>query len=643
MAFITIRRRATPPATAGNTARQGAADGRRFGLGARSLVDLVAPGAVDLRHDHLRLDRQYVRVLAVANYPRTVTAGWLQALLGFDTPIEISLHLHPLATGPMIRTLDQQLVRLHSSRLLDDRFGRLASSERELASADVEGLRDALQKGEQRIFGVGLYLLLRADSPAALDDATRRLEGALDAVRVDARTALLEQDLGFRACLPECRDALAVNRNLDTGSLATMFPFCSGSVSMENGVLYGIDAATASPVFVDPFDQGLDNANMVVFATSGAGKSYFLKLLLLRLLAADVHALIIDPDDEYRAVCAAAGGQEIRLSSVSDQRINPFDLPGPPADRAEPDPLAEQVAALLGLLAIMLAGPREPLSTQERGILDAAIYATYAGAGISADPATHGRPAPLLRDLAATLAATPGEVAASLAMRLRRYVEGSLSALFSGPTNVELRARCVVFNVQALEDELRAVVIHLIASLLWRQVRRERRPRLHVIDEAWSLLQYPEGGAFLSSMARRARKYWLGIVTSTQDVADFLGNEHGRVVLTNAATKCLLKQSSATIGPVVEAFALSPDERQYLLGAGKGQGLFFCRGTHLALRIEASPAEHRLATTSPRELRDLAAAKRDLTPSVQPAAAPSGARRHGAPRRVLTDGSGEAP
>jgi type IV secretory pathway VirB4 component len=384
---------------------------------------------------------------------------------------------------------------------------------------------------------------------------------------------------------------------------------------MQRGVLYGIAASSQAPVLIDPFDERLENANTAVFATSGAGKSYFTKLLALRSLLTGVDCLVLDPEDEYGALCAAVQGQHVRLASTSPQRLNPFDLPpsGSTADRdeRERDPLAEQVAALLALLEVMLGEPGHPLSSFERAFLDQALYETYAAAGITQDPASHTRPVPLLRDLLAMLDAAEGDLALGLAARLRRYVDGSLAGLFSGPTNVSLDRRCVVFNLQGLEPELRPLGIHLITSFVWRQVRRSRRPRQLIIDEAWSLLQYPEGGAFLAGMARRARKYYLGLVTITQDVADFLGSEHGRTVLGNAAMKLLLKQDGATIGPVAAAFGLSPEERHLLLGASKGEGLFFARGNRLRLQVEASPAEHRLATTAPREL-EAQARHRDL-------------------------------
>jgi len=577
-------------------------DQLRFARGIRSVADLIAPAALEVARDHLRLDTQFARTLVVTGYPRTVSPGWLAPLIDFEEPIELSLHLHPLQTAQMVSTLSHKLVQLHSSRLLAARGGRLPDPEREVAYEDAERLRDALQRGEEKIFSVALYILLRAGSLAALDALTRKVELTLGGMLAHARTAILEQDTAFQSCLPQGQDQLLLYRNLDTSSVATMFPFSSSSLTMERGVLYGIARHNHSPVIVDPFDETLENANMVVFATSGAGKSYFTKLMALRNLLLGVDFLVIDPEDEYRSLCTAVDGQYVRLASSSAQHLNPFDLPPADQDQEARNPLAEQVAALLALLEIMLAEPGHGLTSHERALLDRALYETYAVAGITDKVSTQHGPAPLMRDLQAVLANTPGEVAGSLAARLQRYVEGSLSGLFSAPTDVALDRRLVVFNLQALEPELRPLGVHLIATFVWNQVRRSRRPRLLIIDEAWSLVQYPEGGAFLAGMARRSRKYYLGLVTITQDVADFLSVDHGRTVLANAALKLLMKQDAAIIDPVVQAFRLSAEERQFLLAAGKGEGLFFAHGSHVALKIEASPAEHRLATTSPREL-----------------------------------------
>jgi conjugal transfer ATP-binding protein TraC len=582
-------------------------DERRFALGTRSLADLLAPAAVEVARDNLRLEYQYARVLVVVGYPRTVSPGWLTPLLEFEHPIEVSFHVHPLETAAVVKLLGHKLVQLQSSRMVDVRSGRLADPEREIALEDAERLRDALQRGEQRVFSVSLYVLVRATSQRALEDLTRRVETTLDGMLAHSRVAILEQERAFEACLPTARDNLLTYRNLDTGSLVTTFPFTSSTLSMERGVLYGVATRSQSPVIIDQFDASLENANVAVFAMAGAGKSYFVKLMAMRNLLAGVDFLIVDPEDEYRAVCEAASGQYVRLASSSTHHLNPFDLP-PPASSAteQSDVLAEQVAAVLGLLALMLAERGHSLGQHERATLDRAIYATYARCGIGRDRATHSRPAPLLADLYDVLDSEPSDTASELATRLRRYVSGSLAGgLFAGPTNVSLDRRLVVFNIQRLEEELRPVAMHLIANFVWNRVRRERKPRLLVIDEAWSLLRYPEGGEFVQDMARRARKYYLGLVTITQDVADFLRSDYGRAVLVNAATKLLLKQDATTVDVVTDAFQLTPDERQYVLGASKGEGLLFARGLRLGLRIEASQQEHRLATTAPRELAEM--------------------------------------
>jgi conjugal transfer ATP-binding protein TraC len=371
-------------------------------------------------------------------------------------------------------------------------------------------------------------------------------------------------------------------------------------------------------VLLDPFDRSLDNANLAVVAPAGAGKSFFCKLLALRQLINGTECLVIDPEGEYGGIAEAVDGQVVRFAASSPHRLNPFDLPPPVSERASPgaaggqeeeDPLAERVTALLGLLEVMLCQDdgrntsRGTLNALERAVLDRAIYRTYGRVGITSDPTTHSRPVPLLRDLHTVLADTTGEIAGSLAVRLERYVEGSLSAgLFAGPTNVALDRPLVVFNLQQLEDELRPLAIHLIAGFVWTRVRRDRRPRLLFIDEAWSLLRFPEGGAFVAAMARRARKYYLGLVTITQQVGDLADGGHGETILTNAAQVLLLKQKADTIDAATARFRFTPDERQVLLGADKGEGLLLVRGNRIPLQIVASQAEYRLATTSPRDL-----------------------------------------
>ena len=577
----------------------GGAAARRFAAGERSTVDLVAPAAIEERRDHLRVDEQLSGVLALSDYPRHVSPNWLGRLIDADEPLDLSLHLEPLDSGDAVRSLTQRLVELQSSRLLDAKGGRIASVEREVAYEDVERLRDALERGDERVFSAGLYLRLHGRSASELERSTARVEGTLGGIMAGARPALYEMLPGLRSCLPAGQDHLGRRRNLDTSSVATMMPFTSSQLAVERGLLYGENVHNRSLVVFDPFGAEQENANKVVFAKSGAGKSYACKVEALRALLLGVEYYVIDPEDEYGRICEAVGGQLVRLSGSSPHHINPFDLPPADGDEAR-DPLAERVLALQGLLALMLAEPGITLGQRERGTLDQALYASYRRAGITADSQTHDRPAPLLRDLLAAL--EQSKEPHGLAERLERYVSGSLGHVFSERTTAALDRPFVVFGVRDLEEELRPLATYLIADHVWGAVRRDPRPRMLLIDEAWSLMRYPEGARFLAQLARRARKRWLGLTTVTQDVEDFLGSPEGHTVLANSSVQLLMRQDSSTIELVAETFALSSGEREFLLACRKGEGLFLARGNHIALRVEASPLEHALATTDPSEL-----------------------------------------
>jgi type IV secretory pathway VirB4 component len=576
----------------------------RFQRGTRSVADLVAPAAIEASRAELTLDGRYVRVLALAEYPRYVHPNWLGRLIDLDQPLDLSLHLEPLDSAAAVRRLTHKLVELQSSRLLDARSGKIASAEREVAYEDVERLRDALQRGEERVFSASLYLCLRAPTVATLDDLTRRVEAALGGMLASSRPVLYEMLPGLLSCLPAGQDHLGRCRNLDTTSAATMIPFTSSHLSMERGILYGVSVHNSSLVIFDPFSRELENANKVVFAKSGAGKSYACKVEALRALMLGIEYYVIDPEDEYRRVCEAVGGQYVRLSGTSPNHINPFDLPAASA-RSDPDardPLAERLLALQGLLGLMLADRHATLSQREKGALDAALLETYRRAGSTRDATTHGQPAPVLRDLYGVLREQSDPH--GLADRLERYVDGSLGRVFSSPTSVDLDRPFVVFNVRDLEPELRPLGVYLIADYIWRQVRASRKPRMLLIDEAWSLMQHEEGARFLSSMARQARKHYLGLTTVTQDVEDFLATPEGHTVLANSSVQLLMRQDSSTIDVVAQTFRLSSGEREFLLSCRKGEGLFFARGNHIALRVEASPMEHALATTDPAELTE---------------------------------------
>ncbi len=580
-------------------------EARMIQQGTRSVVDLLAPASIEVQHDHIRLESRYVRTLKLAGYPRTVDAGWLNPLIEFVKPLELSMHITPINVNEAVGSLSHKLAVLQTSRTLDARDGKLHDPDREAAFGDANRLRDSLSRGDEKLFSVSLYVTIKAPSKRELEELTERVEDEFERMMASTRYTTYKQDIAFHSALPEGTDGIRAVRNLDTTSLATMIPFTSGSLSMEGGMFYGVATHNRTLVTINPFDDSLVNANMTVFAKSGGGKSYGTKLMLLRNLYRNVDCYIIDPDGEYRTLCDAVGGQYVRLSAASRQHINPFDLPVASDDAT--DGLTEHVNALIGWLEIMLCSSRDELSSHERSILDRALYDAYAAMGITKDPATHGKQPPVLGDLVEALRAIAGgwagnPVADELAIRLERYTTGSLSGMFNSRTNVELENRFIVFDVSEVKDNMKALTTHTISNFVWRQVRRRLKPRLLVIDEAWTLMKHAEGGAFLAEFARKARKRYLGLVTITQDVEDFLSSEHGRTVLGMSTLKLLLRHDSSCIAATAEAFNLSTDERHALMEADKGCGLLFARDSHVPIQIVASPEEHVLITTNPKEL-----------------------------------------
>jgi conjugal transfer ATP-binding protein TraC len=573
-------------------------DERAFQAGLRSVVDLIAPSSWEARPTFLRLDDTYLRTLALVGWPRTVAAAWLAPLLGLGEPLDLALHLAPLESAQTIRALTHRLVQLHSSRLLDAGAGRLADPERELASADCERLRDALQRGDERIFSVAVYVGVRARSLPGLEALTTSVETTLGGMLATSRRCTFEHEPGLRSLLPEAQDHLGVRRNLDTSSVASTFPFTAATLAQPGGILYGINLHDQSLVVVDPFAPELPNANCCVFAKSGMGKSFAIKLELVRSLVLGVDSVVIDPENEYARLCAAVGGQLVHLAASSPHKINPFDLP--PVGAEEGDVLDEKIESLLTFLGLLLADAAHPLSASDQGTLYAALRCVYQDAGLLPHPPTATRTPPTLADLHRTLRGMPPGT--SLAARLERFVGGRLGQVFAGPSNVDLAKRLVVFEVRDLPEELRPVATYLIADFVWSTARRARKPRRLVIDEAWTLAQSEGGGKFLASLARRARKYYLGLTTITQDVGDFLGSEQGRAVLQNSALKLLLRQDASAVDRVAATLKLSEGERDLLLRCGKGQGLLCTPETRVAVEILAAPAEHRLITSDPREV-----------------------------------------
>jgi len=588
--------------------------------GDRGDADVLAPALLEIGRGHVELEGSFARTLAVIGYPRRVQAGWLAGLLDGQFPGEYVWHVKPMDNAAIRRKLQNRLASHEGARRFDVRQGKLPDPLRETAVRDLTALTTGLEMGTVRVFGTSLYVLLRAPTLDALDLLTRRVERALEGIQLRSRPALLEQGAAFESCLALGSDRLRVSQNLDTGSMATMFPFAASGLAQPGGVPWGVVPGAATPILVDLWHEDHENANVVVLGKGGGGKSYTSKgLALAQLLfgAGDpaddsygTQLFVVDPEDkrEYARATRAVGGQNVELGPSSRERFNPFDLP--PRDRWTPDPVADQVSTLHALMNLLLAEPGGSVTMSERAVLDRCLFKTYSRVGIErASSVTWGRRPPLLSDLAEVLGAETGALAQSLRERLEVYVSGSFSGLFSGHTNIAANAPMVTFNTSRLSGPMLPVGTFLVTSYFWTQVRRRARPRLLIADEAWIWAQFPEGGRFLESMARRARKYWLGLVVITQAGLDVLNNDRMRAVMDNATFKILMRQDASSLHAIAEQLRLSAPEVNYLRGVRKREGLLIGPIARIPIRAEVSPAVHQLITTAPGEVAAIEAAE----------------------------------
>ena len=545
------------------------------------------PDSVEVGPRALRVGDGWCRSFAIVGYPREVRHGWLEPLTAHPSRLDIALHVEPVPAEIAANRLRRQLARLESGRRADAAKGRLADPEVEVAAADARELAAGLARGEQRLFRVGLYLTVHARSVDALDAECAAVRAVCASMLLDAQPSTWRSLQGWTTTLPVGVDALGQRRSFDTDALAASFPFASAGLSTESGVLYGTATNGSGLVLWDRFAQ--DNHNSVILARSGAGKSYLAKLEALRSLYAGIEIAVVDPEDEYRRLAETVGGAYVHLGAPS-VRINPFDLaPGP-------DPLIRRALFIHTLVAVLLGEKPHPAST---AALDRGIVSAYESVGITADPRSHARPAPLLRDLAGALEADGDPAARILALRLAPFVTGTHRGLFDGPTTTHPRGHLVVFSLRDLPSELKAAGTLLTLDSIWRRVSdpSNRKRRLVIVDEAWLLMSEPSGADFLFRMAKSARKHWAGLTVVTQDAADLLGSPLGQAVVTNAATQILMRQAPQTIDALAEAFALSAGERAYLLGAQRGQGLLAAGVDRVAFSALASPAEDEMCRT----------------------------------------------
>ncbi|MCB9801848.1 MAG: ATP-binding protein [Pseudomonadales bacterium] len=584
---------------------------KEFSKGLVTIQDIIAPEAIEVDFTYQKINSTYTRTLFVAGYPRSVPANWLSPLINYPHQMSVSMFIFPANSGEILDNLKRTITEMEAEIQSDLRAGKISNINTEVKLEDARFIREELAKGSERFFQLGLYVTIQANSIEELEKVTKNIQSTLGSLLIVSKKATLQMAEGFKNTLPMGTDKLLITRNMDTTSLATTFPFTSSELTMETGIVYGINEHNDSLVIFDRFK--MENANMVIFAKSGAGKSYTVKLEILRQMMFDTEVIVLDPEHEYEELCTAVGGEYINFTFGSEAKINPFDLSN--LYEEGENELGQKIISLHGLLKVMLGS----MTPQQEALLDRALVAAYKAKGITPDPATQTNEPPLMEDVYKALVGMESGDSDDLASRLEKYITGSFRGIFDQPTNINIRNQLTVFSVKEMEDELRPVAMYMILDFIWTRVKKDLKKRILVIDEAWYFMQHPDSAAFIRAMVKRARKYYLGITTITQDVEDFLNTEYGVSIVTNASIQFLMKQSTASVPILAQTFYLSQGERQLLVTADIGEGVFFAGQSHVALRVVASPEEHTVITTNPEELlqrsQEQSAAQTQNTPS----------------------------
>ncbi len=567
--------------------------------GEEDLPNIIAPAGLEVGSNYLKIGDYYTKTIFIFTYPRFVASGWFSSIINLPAMIDISIFMHPMDTALALRNLRKKVAQIESEMNEKEAKGIVRDPVLETAHDDVETLRDALQQARERLFEVGVYITLYGGSEKELKTLEETVVNALESKLVYAKPALFRQTEGFASVLPLGDDKLAVRTPLNTGPASSLFPFVSPDLSSENGILYGINLNNNSLIIFDRFS--LENANVVIFAKSGSGKSYAAKLQILRSMMMGTDVLVIDPENEYQNLANAIGGSYFKISLTSESHINPFDIPIIPEGEEPADVFKSHVLNLTGLVKIMLG----KITPEEEAKLDRAITETYASRDITADNfgSLKELNPPLLGDLQTILQNTEG--GSGMAARLAKYVNGSYSGFTNAPTNVDIKNRLIVFSIRDLEEELRPIAMYIILNFVWNLIRAQLKQRIMIVDEAWLMMKYKDSAQFLFGLVKRARKYYLGVMTINQDVEDFLKSEYGQPIITNSSIQLLLKQSPTSIDVVAKAFGLTEGEKAFLLEAAVGEGLFFAGLKHVAIKIIASYTEDQIITTNPEQMLEI--------------------------------------
>jgi len=550
--------------------------------GSVSIKDIIAPSFIEVDFNHLKIDDRYYRTLYVVGYPRYVSANWLYPLITFDHPLYISMYIYPTETKGVLEDLKRKIAEMEATIENDIKAGKVVDPSLQVALDDALALQAELAKGAERFFQFGLYITIPAETKEELDQITKQVDSVLSSMLIIAKQATLQMEEGFKSTLSMFYDKLEVWRNMDTTSLALAFPFSTASLTRNEGILYGINQHDGSLIIFDRFT--LENANSVILGKSGGGKSFLVKLESLRLLMMGVDIIIIDPENEYQKLASSVGGEFVVFSPVSYYKINPFDLA---ITETTTDELSNKILDLHSLMRVIMGD----LTPSQDALLDKALVLAYQEKGITQDPETFKNEPPLLEDLYKVFLGMETPEAKELADRLEKFVRGSAAGIFNAHSNFDIKNHLTVFGIRDLEENLRPVAMYIILDYVWNRVRKDRKKRILVVDEAWYLIKHKDSAAYLHSFAKRARKYLLGLTVITQDVEDFLSTDEGKAIINNSSLQIILKQSTASVEKITETFYLTGGEKHFLLSAGVGEGLFFAGRSHVGFYVIASSEE----------------------------------------------------
>ena len=560
------------------------------------LSNIIAPAGIEADSNYLKIGDYYAKTFFVFNYPRFISSGWFSPIINLSEMMDISIFAHPMDTGLALRNLRKKVAQVEAEISEKQDKGIVRDPMLETAYEDIESLRDSLQQAREKLFQVAIYITIYGEDLKNLSKLESALESLLDSKLVYIKPALFRQIEGFNSVLPIGKDELAINTPLNSGPSSSLFPFVSPDLTSDKGILFGLNMHNNGLIIFDRFS--LENANTVVFAKSGSGKSYASKLEILRSLMVGTNVIVIDPENEYQNLANSIGGSYFKISLTSQNHVNPFDIPIIPEGDEPADVFKSHVLNLSGLLKLML----KEVSAEEDAILDRVIIETYASRDITAENfgTIKELNPPLLEDLQTVLENTDG--GESMGKRLEKFTRGSYAGFTNAPTNIDIKNRLIVFSIRDLEEELRPIAMYIVLNFVWNLVRSELKRRLLVVDEAWWMMKYKDSASFLFGLVKRARKYYLGVTTITQDVEDFLKSEYGKPIVTNSSIQLLLKQSPSSIDAVTQAFDLTGGEQSLLLEAGVGEGLFFAGLKHVAIKIIASYTEDQIITTNPEQV-----------------------------------------